>query len=249
MPTPLFSTPSLRHQALLTRNPASSNAFIYSVLSTRIYCRPTCPSRLARRANIVFHDSAADAERDGFRACLRCRPDVPEQQDSQRKAIGKAMALIRDEVGGEKKWAVKGLAKEVGLTESHFCRVFKKVMGCTIGEYRANVLAERNGYPSTSSVGDFTPSNEIGGMQGDDVSARQDFERCYPSNEANGNDLGSESLAFSGALDSYLAMNGNAMDFDFSDFSTLTPDLISDVTSPESFDDGLQFLDFSSHNS
>ena len=159
------------------------------------------------------------------------------------------MALIRDEVGGEKKWAVKGLAKEVGLTESHFCRVFKKVMGCTIGEYRANVLAERNGYPSTSSVGDFTPSNEIGGMQGDDVSARQDFERCYPSNEANGNDLGSESLAFSGALDSYLAMNGNAMDFDFSDFSTLTPDLISDVTSPESFDDGLQFLDFSSHNS
>ena len=159
------------------------------------------------------------------------------------------MALIRDEVDGEKKWAVKGLAKEVGLTESHFCRVFKKVMGCTIGEYRANVLAERNGYPSTSSVGDVIPSNVTGGTQGDDISVRQEFERCYPSNEANGNDLGSEWLAFSGALDPYPAMNGNPMEYDFSDFSTLTPELISDVTTPESFDDGLQFLDFSSHNS
>lgn len=67
--------------------------------------------------------------------------------DGQRVVVEKACGLIEREgfgleVEGEK-WSVRALAGEVGLTESHFCRVFRKVMGCTVGEYR-NQLRPKN---------------------------------------------------------------------------------------------------------
>jgi methylphosphotriester-DNA--protein-cysteine methyltransferase len=74
-PTNQFSTPTTRWQALVSRNPSATNAFIYAVLTTKIYCRPDCSSRLARRANVRFYDTAAQAEEAGFRACKRCKPD------------------------------------------------------------------------------------------------------------------------------------------------------------------------------
>jgi len=131
-----FTTCSSRWKALTTRDPAASSAFIYSVITTKIYCRPDCPSRLARRANIIFHDTAAQAEAAGFRACLRCCPSASTRDDPQKAAIKKACALVESERNGQI-WSVKDLGKEVGLTESHFCRTFKKVMGCTVGDYRA----------------------------------------------------------------------------------------------------------------
>ncbi|KAG4440566.1 hypothetical protein IFR05_003933 [Cadophora sp. M221] len=138
-----FSTTNTRWAALQTRNPLAASAFIYSVTTTKIYCRPTCPSRLARRANIVFHDTPAEAAAAGFRPCKRCRPNLGENEgDPQILAVEKACELIMNEGSGGVKWSVKGLAKEVGLTESHFCRVFKKVMGMTIGEYRMTVNVE-----------------------------------------------------------------------------------------------------------
>ncbi|KAH8821433.1 metal binding domain of Ada-domain-containing protein [Xylogone sp. PMI_703] len=143
-PSQRFATPSSRWAALQRRDPAAENSFIYSVTTTKIYCRPTCPSRLARRANIVFHDNAAAAEKDGFRPCRRCRPDLSSEDVPQRKAIEKACDLIKGESLQDnevKKWTVKALAKEVGLTESHFCRSFKRFTGCTIGEYRAQMIS------------------------------------------------------------------------------------------------------------
>ncbi|KAH7378101.1 metal binding domain of Ada-domain-containing protein [Cadophora sp. MPI-SDFR-AT-0126] len=132
-----FSTPGSRWAALQSRNPLATSAFIYSVLTTKIYCRPTCSSRLARRANVIFHDTPAEAEAAGFRPCKRCRPNLKENEgDPQILAVEKACDLIAEEKNGEVKWSVKALAKEVGLTESHFCRVFKKIMGMTIGGYR-----------------------------------------------------------------------------------------------------------------
>ena len=131
-----YATSSSRWKALMLRDPAASSAFIYGVTSTKIYCRPDCPSRLARRANIVFHDTAAQAEAAGFRACLRCRPSASAKDDLQKTAIRKACALVDSERNG-RIWSVKDLGREAGLTESHFCRTFKKIMGCTVGDYRA----------------------------------------------------------------------------------------------------------------
>ncbi|KAL2067673.1 hypothetical protein VTL71DRAFT_15769 [Oculimacula yallundae] len=136
----MFSTTSSRWAALQRRNPLAANSFIYSVITTKIYCRPTCPSRLARRANVIFHDTPVEAEAAGFRACKRCRPNPRENEgDPQILAVEKACALIREEGMKGVKCSVKSLAKEVGLTESHFCRVFKKIKGMTVGEYRMNV--------------------------------------------------------------------------------------------------------------
>jgi hypothetical protein len=88
----------------------------------------------------MFHDRAAAAEADGFRACKRCRPEsTGGVEDPQVAFVNQACRLIEKELEGGEKWSVKALAKEVGLTESHFCRVFKKVLGVTIGEYRSQI--------------------------------------------------------------------------------------------------------------
>lgn len=140
-----YSTPKSRWTALLNRDRAAANAFVYCVTTTKIYCRPNCPSRLARRANVVFKDTAACARAAGYRACMRCRPAVAEDEgDPQKIAVAKTCASIdNEERGGEKK-SVRRLAKDAGFTESHFCRVFKKITGMTVGEYRASVSEKKN---------------------------------------------------------------------------------------------------------
>jgi methylphosphotriester-DNA--protein-cysteine methyltransferase len=70
-----YSTPAARWAALTTRDPAASKAFIYAVRTTKIYCRPDCRARLARRANVAFYDNIQQAQQDGYRACKRCKPD------------------------------------------------------------------------------------------------------------------------------------------------------------------------------
>ncbi|EMD66997.1 hypothetical protein COCSADRAFT_178776 [Bipolaris sorokiniana ND90Pr] len=87
---PSYTTPTSRYHALTTRDPLSSNAFIYAVKTTNIYCRPTCPARLARRANITFYSTWREAEAAGFRACKRCKPNVTVLDDKQEQAVKKA---------------------------------------------------------------------------------------------------------------------------------------------------------------
>ena len=69
-----FSDDESRWQSLVTRDPAADGAFVYSVKTTGVYCRPTCPSRLAHRSNVRFHATCEEAETAGFRACKRCKP-------------------------------------------------------------------------------------------------------------------------------------------------------------------------------
>ena len=76
--TRLTETPTAfdpRWLAVTRRDPAADGQFFYSVATTGIYCRPSYASRLARPEHVRFHISAEDAERAGFRACKRCRPD------------------------------------------------------------------------------------------------------------------------------------------------------------------------------
>lgn len=65
--TPLpFTNDEDRWQAVVNRDPAADGVFFYSVRSTGVYCRPTCPARLARRENIRFHATCQEAEQAGF---------------------------------------------------------------------------------------------------------------------------------------------------------------------------------------
>lgn len=140
-----YTTPNSRWTALLNRDSLAANAFVYCVTTTKVYCRPNCPSRLARRANIEFHDNASDARAAGYRACMRCKPEIPEEAgDPQKIAIAKTCATISKELQGGQKKTVRELAKDASFTESHFCRMFKKGTGMTIGEYRASIASKRD---------------------------------------------------------------------------------------------------------
>src|SRR6266478_3505930 len=61
-------------QAALHRDPRADGKFFLAVRSTHIYCRPTCPARRPRRQNAVFFRTTQEAEKNGYRPCLRCRP-------------------------------------------------------------------------------------------------------------------------------------------------------------------------------
>src|SRR5687768_3139631 len=77
----------LRRAAVAARDARADGHFFYSVKTTGVYCRPSCGARPARPENLAFHDTAADAERAGFRPCKRCRPDRPESRADQQAAL------------------------------------------------------------------------------------------------------------------------------------------------------------------
>ncbi|PWY70225.1 hypothetical protein BO70DRAFT_365537 [Aspergillus heteromorphus CBS 117.55] len=128
-----------RWQAVVSRDP-TAHTFVYAVLTTRIYCRPSCPARLARQANVRFYDTPSQAERAGFRPCKRCKPDSPGAINPQTQLVRQACQAIRSIVQAGSKPTLQDLAAEAGLTPSHFHRVFKKVMGVTPGGFVAEVL-------------------------------------------------------------------------------------------------------------
>ena len=72
---PRFANDEARWQAIKRRDRAADGAFYYSVLTTGVYCRPSCAARRARRENVRFYAADAEAERAGFRPCKRCRPN------------------------------------------------------------------------------------------------------------------------------------------------------------------------------
>ncbi|KAB8346124.1 hypothetical protein FH972_023172 [Carpinus fangiana] len=132
----LFQNPSSRWLALTRRDRLAHSSFLYGVKSTKIYCRPTCSARLARRANVVFYDTEDQARREGFRPCKRCKPDSSTFVGEKEEVVGRVIALLRTETNDlTMKGGLKELAHDVGVTPSYLCRVFKKTMGVTIGAY------------------------------------------------------------------------------------------------------------------
>ncbi|PWT87250.1 MAG: bifunctional DNA-binding transcriptional regulator/O6-methylguanine-DNA methyltransferase Ada [Proteobacteria bacterium] len=121
-----------RWEAIRRRDPAADGAFYFSVRTTGVYCRPTCPARQARRENVAFHLTCEDAERAGFRPCKRCRPNEAPLTDRRAAAIAKACALIDE---AEEMPGLDALAAAVGLSRYHFHRVFKAVTGLTPKAY------------------------------------------------------------------------------------------------------------------
>src|SRR5262249_37321416 len=85
-----------RWEAVRRRDRTADGAFFYSVRPTGVYCRPSCAARLARRENVAFHASCADAERAGFRPCKRCKPDGMGPADQQAAAVATACRLIEE---------------------------------------------------------------------------------------------------------------------------------------------------------
>ena len=118
MATNAIHTDEHRYEAVRGRDPRFDGVFFIAVVTTGIYCRPSCPATTPKRENVRFFPSAAAAQSAGFRACRRCRPDaVPGSAEWNLRAdvIGRAMRLINDGVIDRE--GVTGLAARLGYSE------------------------------------------------------------------------------------------------------------------------------------
>jgi len=120
--------------AVLSRDRASNGRFVYAVRSTRIYCRPSCASRRPNRTQVVFFESSEAAQRAGFRACRRCRPEDTAAADRQSEFVQRACQLLEAhaEEGGI---SLSALGSALGVSPYHLQRTFKQVMGVTPRQY------------------------------------------------------------------------------------------------------------------
>ncbi|QJE03304.1 bifunctional DNA-binding transcriptional regulator/O6-methylguanine-DNA methyltransferase Ada [Massilia forsythiae] len=134
--TDAFASDDARWAAVCARAGAADGAFFYSVRTTGVYCRPSCPSRTPRRGNVAFHASRGDAEAAGFRPCLRCRPTEAPLAERQAQAVARACRLIDAAVdNGADEPDLDTLAEAGGMSRFHFHRVFKAQTGITPKAY------------------------------------------------------------------------------------------------------------------
>jgi AraC family transcriptional regulator, regulatory protein of adaptative response / methylated-DNA-[protein]-cysteine methyltransferase len=129
-----------RWAAVQARDAHADGSFFYSVRTTGVYCRPSCGARPARPENVTFHDTAAAAERAGFRPCKRCKSDQLSLQAQHAAMITEACRLIEN---AETPPTLEQLTKPTGLSPFHFHRVFKSVTGLTPKQYAAAHRASR----------------------------------------------------------------------------------------------------------
>jgi AraC family transcriptional regulator of adaptative response/methylated-DNA-[protein]-cysteine methyltransferase len=135
-----YSTDQERWEALVERDRGADGAYVYGVVTTGIYCRPACSSRLPNRDNVRFFDTYKDAERAGFRPCKRCHPSSPDGRAMHHRAIVRACQLIEE---SEESPSLADLANAAGFSPSHFHRVFKKTVGLTPKQYATAVRSNR----------------------------------------------------------------------------------------------------------
>jgi AraC family transcriptional regulator of adaptative response / DNA-3-methyladenine glycosylase II len=120
------------NRARVSRDPRFDGKFFIAVTSTGIYCRPICPSRYAKRANVRFFGTPAAAEAAGFRPCLRCRPEAAPGTPAwlgTAAVVRRALRLIND--GALDEQSVDALAGRLGIGPRHLLRLFGRHVGAS----------------------------------------------------------------------------------------------------------------------
>jgi AraC family transcriptional regulator of adaptative response/methylated-DNA-[protein]-cysteine methyltransferase len=118
-------------QQVVARDARQDGSFVFAVRTTGIYCRPSCPSRRPRRDSVEFFAGPNEAERAGYRACLRCKPT---QISAQAQYVTHARRLLDDAEGV---MTLSDLSQRVGLSPFHLQRLFKRATGLSPREYQA----------------------------------------------------------------------------------------------------------------
>jgi AraC family transcriptional regulator, regulatory protein of adaptative response / methylated-DNA-[protein]-cysteine methyltransferase len=121
-----------RWDAVIARDSAHDGEFVFAVATTGVYCRPSCPARRPRRENVTFFSRPEQAEKAGFRACLRCRPRSlsGNPQSDSAKEICRYIELHIDEP-----ITLEHLGKVFRQSPFHLQRRFKAALGITPREY------------------------------------------------------------------------------------------------------------------
>jgi AraC family transcriptional regulator of adaptative response/methylated-DNA-[protein]-cysteine methyltransferase len=121
-----------RWDALVSRSAAHDGEFVFAVSTTGVYCRPSCPARRPNRQNVTFFARPDQAEKAGFRACLRCHPRAfsGHPQSDSAKQICRYIELHLDEA-----ITLERLGKVFSQSPFHLQRRFKTALGITPREY------------------------------------------------------------------------------------------------------------------
>lgn len=128
-----------RWEAFVRRDPGADGQFVVAVDTTCIYCRPICPARRPLRKNVRFLPDSAAAERQGYRACKRCRPDLTQRP--AEALVDKVKALLVADL--EAPPGLDALARTTGLSAAHLQKTFKKHTGLSPKEFVAAARLER----------------------------------------------------------------------------------------------------------
>jgi AraC family transcriptional regulator, regulatory protein of adaptative response / methylated-DNA-[protein]-cysteine methyltransferase len=170
------TTDDSRWARVVARDRTADGEFWYSVSTTGVYCRPSCPSRAANPNNVQLHDTLKAAKATGFRPCKRCNPDGPSVDAENAAIVAKACRLIERV---EEAPSLTELAKAVDRSPGYFHRLFKSVTGVTPKHYASARRAARvreglgNGSSVTEAIYDagfnssgrfYEKSNEMLGM-------------------------------------------------------------------------------------
>ena len=123
--------------AVLRRDRSHDGRFVTGVLSTGIYCRPSCAARHPARANVRFFADGAAARAVGLRACKRCLPDDVARDETA------VLAAIRAIRASEEPAALASLAAQCGYSPAHFQRVFTRHTGLSPSAYARALRTER----------------------------------------------------------------------------------------------------------
>jgi AraC family transcriptional regulator of adaptative response/methylated-DNA-[protein]-cysteine methyltransferase len=119
---------------VLERDASADGQFFYAVKSTKVYCRPSCPSRRPTRKNVAFFPTSAAAEQAGFRACKRCEPDLATPRpDPQAAVIAAATQYLA--AHATERTRLADLAKATGVGRLTILRGFRRVLGVSPGEF------------------------------------------------------------------------------------------------------------------
>lgn len=114
------------------RDQKADGAFVYAVVTTGVYCRPSCGARLPLEKNVRIFRTDKEAEAAGFRACKRCGPGAIPSDRRRAEAIRAACDLLK---GAQDKPDYAAIARRLGLSRFHFHRLFKEATGVTPGAW------------------------------------------------------------------------------------------------------------------
>jgi len=128
-------------QAVIGRDAGFDGQFVFAVSSTRIYCRPSCPSRRPHRERVSFFEVPDAAEQAGFRACKRCDPRNASTEERQRDLVRQVCRMLDD--AESETPTLSSLSAQTGVSAFHLQRIFKKVMGVTPRQYSESTRLNR----------------------------------------------------------------------------------------------------------
>ncbi len=163
--------PTNCYRALQTRDRRFDGHLFVGVTSTGIYCRPICPAKTAKFENCRFFRTAAAAQEAGFRACLRCRPEISPEVAGWRgtsNTVSRALALIAEGFLDKDQASVEQLADRLGIGERHLRRLFEEHVGAsptTVAQTRRILFAKQLLHETELSMSNVAMASGFGSVR------------------------------------------------------------------------------------